>query len=586
MFKLLTRLRTKELVLIAISVVFIVIQVWLDLKLPDYMANITTLVQTPGSSINDIWKEGQGMLMCVSCSLIASIIVGYLSSFIGAGFSKNLRKEMFEKVYSFGLEDVQKFSISSLITRTTNDVMHVQRLVTMGLQVSVKAPIMAVWAISKIINKSKVLSGLTGITAVVSMAIMFVTMIIVVPKFKKVQKLTDQINGTTREGLLGIRVVRAYNAEKYQEQKFDNVNQELTKLGKFTGRTMSALWPCIDLTTYALTLGTYIIGAFLIQNALLDMRLELFSNIIVFSNYSSQVLSSFMMLSMIVIMYPRVSVSANRILDVLQTNPAITDGPITTDTEIKGTIEFKNVSFKYPDMNSYILQNISFTAAAGETIAIVGATGSGKTTLVNLIPRFYDVSNGEILIDGINIKEYSRNALNSKISYVPQKAMLFSGTVHENVAYGESYGIKPSEQDVIEAISVAQAEDFVLNMDGQYNAKIARGGNNISGGQKQRLQIARAIARNPEFYIFDDSFSALDYKTDAALRKAIKEKASNSTKFIVAQRISTIRYADKIIVIDKGTIVGMGKHNELLDSCSEYRSIAEAQLRKEELYNG
>lgn len=585
MLKLLTRLRAKELILIAISVVFIVIQVWLDLKLPDYMSNITTLVQTPGSSMQDIWLQGRGMLMCVSCSLISSVIVGYLSSFIGAGFSKNLREEMFNKVYSFGMAEVKKFSISSLITRTTNDIMHVQRLVTMGLQIAIKAPIMAVWAVSKIIDKSAILSGITGITAVVCMVMMFLTMMVVIPKFKRVQKLTDQINGTTRESILGIRVIRAYNAEKYQENKFDNVNQELTKIGKFTGRTMSALWPCIDLTTYGLTIGTYVIGAFLIQNAVFDMKLELFSNIIVFSNYSSQVLSSFMMLAMIVVMYPRVSVSSNRILEVLKTEPSVIEGQMNTDTEIQGKVEFRNVSFKYPDRDAYVLKNISFVAETGETIAFVGATGCGKSTLVNLIPRFYDASDGEILVDDVNVKKYTRSALNSKISYVPQKAILFSGTVTENVSYGNKYGIKPTAEDVVEAINIAQAEEFVKNMDGSYDAQVARSGNNISGGQKQRLQIARAIARNPEFYIFDDSFSALDYKTDAALRKAIKEKAQNSTKFIVAQRIGTIRYADKIIVLENGTIAGIGTHNYLLDNCPAYRSMAEAQLKKEELYN-
>lgn len=586
MLKLLTRLKAKELIFISISIVFIVVQVWLDLMLPDYMANITTLVQTPGNTIREILNQGVGMLLCITGSLITSIIVGYLSSFIGSGFSKNLREELFDKVYSFGMAEINRFSISSLITRTTNDVMHVQRLVTMGLQIAIKAPIMAVWAVSKIVDKSKILSEITGIAVVVSMVIMFATMMIVVPKFKKVQKLTDQINGVTRESLLGIRVTRAYNAEKYQETKFDNVNQELTKIGKFTGRIMTALWPCIDLTTYALTLGTYLIGAFLIQNSIIDMRLELFSNIVVFSNYSSMVLSSFMMLATIIIMYPRVSVSSNRILEVLNTEPSVVEGNMNSTTQLRGLVEFKDVSFRYPATDKYVFEHVSFVAQPGETIAIVGPTGCGKSTLINLIPRFYDATSGDILLDGLSIKEYSKESLNSKIGYVPQKVTLFSGSVHENVSYGYSYGNKPTLEDVKNAINIAQAEDFVLNMDGQYDAQIARSGNNISGGQKQRLQIARAIARKPQIYIFDDSFSALDYKTDALVRKAIKNISSESTKFIVSQRIGTIRYSDKIIVLENGHVVGLGTHDELLDNCPEYRSMAEAQLRKEELYNG
>ena len=576
----------KELILMAISIVFIVLQVGLDLRLPEYMSNITVLVQTPGSNIYDILMEGAGMLLCVTCSLITSIIVGYLASHIGAGFSKNLREEMFDKVYSFGMEEIKKFSISSLITRTTNDINHVQRMVSMRLQIGIKAPIMAMWAVSKIIDKSLVLSGLTGIAVLMAVLTMFVTMLIVIPKFKLVQKLTDRINCVSRESLLGIRVIRAYNAEEFQEEKFDDVNTELTKLGKFTGKTMTVIWPLIDLVNYGLTLGIYIIGAILIQRAVLDMKLELFSNIIVFSNYASQVLASFMMLAMTIIMYPRVSVSSKRLLEVLNTKSTIVDGNFDgKNTAVRGKIEFNHVSFKYPDSDNYVLKDISFVANPGETVAVVGSTGCGKSTLIHLIPRFYDVTSGKITIDNIDIKDYTKEGLNSKIGYVPQKAVLMSNTVSENVGYGNKYGKVPSQEQIEKAIEIAQAKSFVMQMSEGYESQIARGGTNVSGGQMQRLQIARAVARDPEIYIFDDSFSALDYKTDAILRKELQQHTNDSTKIIVAQRIGTIRYADKIVVLNNGKIEGCDTHNNLLDNCSLYRSMAEAQLRKEELYN-
>lgn len=586
MLKLLTRFRMKELILMAISIVFIVLQVGLDLRLPEYMSNITVLVQTPGSNIYDILMEGAGMLLCVTCSLITSIIVGYLASHIGAGFSKNLREEMFDKVYSFGMEEIKKFSISSLITRTTNDINHVQRMVSMRLQIGIKAPIMAMWAVSKIIDKSLVLSGLTGIAVLMAVLTMFVTMLIVIPKFKLVQKLTDRINCVSRESLLGIRVIRAYNAEEFQEEKFDDVNTELTKLGKFTGKTMTVIWPLIDLVNYGLTLGIYIIGAILIQRAVLDMKLELFSNIIVFSNYASQVLASFMMLAMTIIMYPRVSVSSKRLLEVLNTKSTIVDGNFDgKNTAVRGKIEFNHVSFKYPDSDNYVLKDISFVANPGETVAVVGSTGCGKSTLIHLIPRFYDVTSGKITIDNIDIKDYTKEGLNSKIGYVPQKAVLMSNTVSENVGYGNKYGKVPSQEQIEKAIEIAQAKSFVMQMSEGYESQIARGGTNVSGGQMQRLQIARAVARDSEIYIFDDSFSALDYKTDAILRKELQQHTNDSTKIIVAQRIGTIRYADKIVVLNNGKIEGCDTHNNLLDNCSLYRSMAEAQLRKEELYN-
>lgn len=586
MLTLLTRLRKRELILMAISIVFIVFQVGLDLRLPEYMSNITVLVQTPGSNINDILKEGISMLLCVTYSLGTSVFIGYLASHIGAGFSKNLREEMFDKVYSFGMQEIKKFSISSLITRTTNDINHVQRMVSMGLQIGIKAPIMAVWAVSKIVNKNFVLSGLTGIAVIVSTLIMFITMIIVVPKFKQVQKLTDKINCISREGLLGIRVVRAYNAEKFQEDKFDDVNLELTKLGKFTGKTMAMIWPLIDLVNYGLTLGIYIVGAILIQKATIDAKLELFSNVIVFSSYASQVLASFMMLSMIVIMYPRVSVSSNRLLEVLKTKSTIVDGHFDgKNAAVHGKVESDKVSFKYPDSDNYLLKDVSFVANPGETVAIVGATGCGKSTLIHLIPRFYDATSGKISIDNIDVKEYTKEGLNSKIGYVPQKAVLMSNTVTENVGYGNKNKVKPNQEQIEKAIEIAQAKDFVQQMDDGYNSKIARGGTNVSGGQMQRLQIARAIARNPEIYIFDDSFSALDYKTDAVLRAELSKHTQNSTKIIVAQRIGTIRHADRIVVLNNGVVEGYDTHNNLLDNCPLYRNMAEAQLRKEELYN-
>lgn len=586
MLKLLTRFRIKELILMAISIVFIILQVGLDLRLPEYMSNITVLIQTPNSSMYDILMEGAGMLLCVTCSLITSIIVGYLASHIGAGFSKNLREEMFDKVYSFGMEEIKKFSVSSLITRTTNDINHVQRMVSIGLQIGIKAPIMAVWAVSKIIDKNLVLSGLTGIAVLIAVLTMFVTMLIVIPKFKLVQKLTDRINCVSRESLLGIRVIRAYNAEEFQEEKFDDVNTELTKLGKFTGKTMTVIWPLIDLVNYGLTLGIYIIGAILIQRAVLDMKLELFSNIIVFSNYASQVLASFMMLAMTIIMYPRVSVSSKRLLEVLNTKSTIIDGNFDgKNTAVRGKIEFNHVSFKYPDSDNYVLKDISFVANPGETLAIVGSTGGGKSTLIHLIPRFYDATSGKITIDNVDIKNYTKEGLNSKIGYVPQKAVLMSNTVSENVGYGNKYGKVPSQKQIEKAIEIAQARSFVMQMSEGYESQIARGGTNVSGGQMQRLQIARAVARDPEIYIFDDSFSALDYKTDAILRKELQQHTNDSTKIIVAQRIGTIRYADKIVVLNNGKIEGCDTHNNLLDNCPLYRSMAEAQLRKEELYN-
>ena len=586
MLTLLNKFGLKEFGLLILSFIFVVLQVGLDLKLPEYLSNITVLVQTPGNSIYDILMQGAGMLICITFSLITSIIVGYLASHIGAGFSKNLREEIFDKVYDFGMEEIKRFSISSLITRTTNDINHAQRMIAMGLQIGVKAPIMALWAVSKILDKNLELSGLTGVAVALAFLIMMITMFVVMPKFKLVQKLTDKINGVSREGLIGIRVIRAYNAEQFQEAKFDDVNVELTKLGKFTGKTMTVIWPLIDLINYGLTLGIYIVGALLIQKSAIDMKLDLFSNIVVFSSYASQVLAAFMMLGMTIVMYPRVSVSSKRLIEILKTKPSMTEGKFDgKNTAVHGRVEFNNVSFKYPDSDNYVLKDISFIANPGETIAIVGLTGCGKSTLINLIPRFYDVTSGKITIDNVDIRDYTKEGLNSKIGYVPQKAVLMSETVNNNIGYGTKHNVKPSQEQIEQAMKIAQAKQFVMQMSEGSESQISRCGTNVSGGQMQRLQIARAIARDPEIYIFDDSFSALDYKTDAILRKELEQHTQENTKIIVAQRIGTIRYADKIVVLNNGKVEGYDTHNNLLDNCSLYRSMAEAQLRKEELYN-
>ncbi len=586
MFKLFKKLDRKDVFFVLISVALIAFQVWLDLKLPDYMSNITALVQTSGSQMSDILKQGGYMLLCAFGSLVSAIVVGYLAALISSSFSKKLRKEIFEKVETFGMEEIKKFSTSSLITRTTNDVTQVEMLIGMGLQMLIKAPIMAVWAISKIINKSLEWSALTGTGVVILLTTVITLMIIVLPRFKIVQKLIDRINGVTRENLMGIRVIRAFNAEQFQEGRFEDVNTTLTKTQLFNQRCFSALNPIMNLVMHFLTLGIYFIGAYLIVEANMVEKITLFGNMVVFSSYGMQVIMSFLMLAMIFMIWPRAEVSASRINEVLNEEPAIEDGTKKDGISGKeGTVEFKNVSFKYPDADEYLLRDISFTVNKGETIAFIGSTGSGKSTLINLVPRFYDVTDGEILVDGINVKEYSQEALHNKIGYVPQKAFLFNGTVKENIAYGSNGKGNITDEKVKEAIEVAQGTDFVMAMDQQYDSHIARGGTNVSGGQKQRLAIARAIARDPEIYIFDDSFSALDYKTDATLRKALKNYTKDATSMIVAQRIGTILNADKIVVLDKGKCVGIGTHKELLKTCEVYKEIALSQLSKEELEN-
>mgnify|MGYP004564381705 FL=1 len=585
MFKLFKNFNTKDLLIIILCIIFVVIQVWLDLKLPDYMSSITRLVQTEGSSMNEIILQGVYMLLCAFGSLLSAICVGYMSSLLSANFSKVLRKKIFNKVEDFGTEEIKKFSTSSLITRTTNDVTQIEMLISMGLQLLIKAPIMAVWAISKILNKSIEWSALTGVGVVVLLATIITLMLIVLPRFEIVQKLIDKVNGVTRENLMGIRVVRAFNAEKFEEERFDKVNCELTNTQLFNQKCFAILNPMMNIVMHFLTLGIYFIGAILIEKSLMSDKITLFSDMVVFSSYGMQVIMSFLMLAMIFMMWPRAEVSAKRINEVLDSSISIIDGNYYDAGLEKGTVEFKNVSFKYPDADEYLLKNISFKVNRGETIAFIGSTGSGKSTLINLVPRFYDVTDGEILVDGINVKEYKGEVLHNKIGYVPQKAVMFTGTVFYNVAYGEAAEKDISLDKVKKAIEVAQGTDFVEKMENTYEAHIARGGTNVSGGQKQRLAIARAIAKDPEIYIFDDSFSALDYKTDSSLRRELKKYTKDATSMIVAQRIGTIINADKIVVLDKGECVGIGTHKELLKSCEVYKEIALSQLSKEELEN-
>ena len=585
MFKIFKNFTKKDVFLILICIFLIVFQVWLDLKLPDYMTAITKLVQTDGSKVTDVLKQGGYMLLCAFGSLASAIFVGYLASMISATFSKNLRKKLFENVESFGMEEIKRFSTSSLITRTTNDITNVQMFISMGLQMLIKAPITAAWAIFKILNKSWQWSAVTGGAVIILIITVVILMITVLPKFKIVQKLIDNINSLTRENLTGIRVVRAFNAEKYQENKFELGNDKLTKTQLFNQRTMSIMAPIMYMVMNALTLSIYMIGAVLINNASMVNKIGLFSDMVVFSSYAMQVIMAFLMLAMIFIMYPRAAVSAERINEVIETESNIKDGNIVKENKIKGEVEFKNVSFKYPDSEEYMIKNISFKANKGETVAFIGSTGSGKSTLINLIPRFYDVTDGEILVDGINVKDYSLELLHSKIGYVPQKAVMFNGTINYNVSYGKGKNKKIDENKIKEAIEIAQGKEFVERMPDKYESNISQGGTNISGGQKQRLAIARAIARDPEIYIFDDSFSALDYKTDYLLRKELKEYTKDATNLIVAQRIGTIMNADKIIVLENGKCVGMGTHKELLKDNDVYREIAYSQLSKEELEN-
>ena len=585
MFKLFKNFTKKDIGMIIVSIALVVFQVWLDLKLPDYMSAITRLVQTDGAAMADILRQGGYMLLCAFGSLVSACIVGFFASNLSASFSYTLRSKVYNKVLNLSTAEVKQFQTSSLITRTTNDITQLEMLISIGLQLLIKAPIMAVWAITKILNKSIEWSMLTAGCVVILLCVVIGLMLIVLPRFEKVQKLIDKINNVTRESITGIRVIRAFNAEKYQENRFGKVNDDLTNMQLFNQKCFAILNPIMMLVMNGLTLGIYAIGTYLINNAVISVKISLFSDMVIFSSYGMQVIMSFLMLAMIFMMWPRAQISARRINEVLDCKVSIEDGKDDIKPTEVGTVEFKNVSFKYPDADEYLLRNISFKVNKGETIAFIGSTGSGKSSLINLVPRFYDATDGEVLVDGVNVKNYSLEELHNKLGYIPQKAVMFTGTVKSNVAYGTKNGKKPSDKKVSEAVKIAQAEEFVSKMEGGLDAHIARGGTNVSGGQKQRLAIARSIARDPEIYIFDDSFSALDYKTDATLRSELKKYTKDATSMIVAQRIGTIINADKIVVLDKGTCVGMGTHQELLKNCEVYKEIALSQLSKEELEN-
>ena len=585
MIKIFKNLEKKDLLIVLVVIGLVIFSVFLDLRMPEYMSEITKLVQTEDSTMNEILKAGLYMLICAVASLICTIIVGYLTSLLSARFSRTIRKKVFEKVESFGIAEIKKFSTSSLITRTTNDVSQIEMLLAMGLQLLIKAPVMAVWALMKILGKSTELSLVTGVGVIIVVTVNLIIISIVSPRFQRIQKLTDKLNGVTRESLSGIRVIHAFNAEKFSENRFNKVNEDLTGIHLTVTKTFAWMDPVMNFVMHFQHLAIYVVGAYLIMNSTLIDKINIFSNVVVFSSYGMQVIISFLMLTFIFMVLPRAMVSIRRINEVLDSDVSIVSGTFKGNTKEKGTVEFRNVSFKYPDADEYLLKDISFKANTGETVAFIGSTGSGKSTLINLVPRMYDATDGEIFVDGVNVKEYDTHELNNRIGYISQKAVMFTGTVEDNVSYGYNGKKKPTKEEIKKAIKIAQATDFVEKMDKKYSSHIARGGTNISGGQKQRLSIARAIARDPEIYIFDDSFSALDYQTDLKLRQELKKNMKNATNLIVAQRIGTIMNADKIIVLDKGECVGMGTHKELLKSCKVYKEIALSQLSEEELKN-
>ena len=585
MFKLFKNLEKKDYLIILFVSILVVFSVFLDLRIPEYMSEITKLVQTENSTMKEILTSGFYMLVCAISSLICTVVVGYLTSLLSARFSRSVRRKIFAKVEDFGIAEIKKFQTSSLITRTTNDVTQIEMLLAMGLQMLIKAPVMAIWALTKIIGKSGELSLITAVGVIIIVVTNLIIISIVTPRFTKIQKLTDKVNGVTRENITGIQVIHAFNAEKFQEDRFDNVNDEITNIHLKITRTFALMEPMMNFVMHFQHLAIYVVGAFLIINSSMTDKITMFSNMVVFSSYGIQVIISFLLLTFIFMVAPRAKVSANRINEVLEEDISIKNGTFNGKTKEKGTIEFKNVSFKYPDADEYILKDISFKVKKGETIAFIGSTGSGKSTLINLVPRLYDVTDGEVFVDGVNVKEYDIKSLNNKIGYIPQTAVMFTGTVADNVSYGDKDGKKPTIEKVKKAIDIAQAKDFVLKMDNKYDSHVARGGTNISGGQKQRLSIARAIARDPEIYIFDDSFSALDYQTDLTLRQELKKYTKNATSMIVAQRIGTIMNADKIVVLDKGECVGVGTHKDLLKNCEIYKEIALSQLSEEELEN-
>ena len=584
MIRLFKNLKLKDWLLFFVAVLFIVSQVYLDLKMPDYMSKITTLVQTAGSEMKDILLNGGYMLLCAFGSLVAAILVGFLMARVSSDFSLNTRSRLYRKVESLSSGDIKKFSTSSLITRTTNDITQLEMVLGMGLQLLIKAPIMAIWAIDKIVNKNFEFSIITGVAVVILLVTIITITLIVFPKFKIVQKLTDKINSVTRENLTGIRVVRAFNAEKFQEDKFAKVNNDLTNQQLFNQKTFSIMMPVMYFIMHMLPLAIYFVGATLINNSIMYDKIIIFSDMVVFTSYATQVIMSFLMLAMIFVMMPRATVSAKRINEVLDTNVGVKGGSLIQykDKNDDISVEFKNVSFKYPDAEEDVLKDISFKVNKGETIAFIGSTGSGKSTLVNLVLRFYDVTKGEVLINGKNIKDYNLNYLYSKFGYVPQKAVLFSGDVKDNIALAD----KVQNMEMIKTgAMVSEAEEFILKMDKNYDTHIAQGGTNISGGQKQRLAIARAVYKRPDIYVFDDSFSALDYKTDQLVRSNLKKITKNACTLIVASRIGTILHADKIVVLDEGKCVGIGTHQELMKTCEVYKQIALSQLSRKELQN-
>lgn len=583
MLKILKYFRKREWLYVSVSFLCVIFQVWLSLKLPDYMSEITILVQTEGSAMGDILSAAGMMLICAIGTFAITFVTDYFVSKTSAGLSMRLREAVFDKTMSFSMEEINHFSTASLITRSINDITQVTMFVMMGVKVGGRAPIMAVWAIIKMYGKSWKWTAATGVFVCILLLMLGMVFTFAIPKFAVMQKLTDRLNRVTRENLAGIRVVRAYNAEEYQENKFADANDELTRTNLFTNRLMAVSSPGMQLIMSGLTLAIYWIGVYAINGAEMNEKLNIFSDMIVFSSYATQVITAFMILTMILMILPRAVVSAKRINEVLDTESKITDGLTEGSGPKQGELEFRHVSFRYPDAVDDVLHDISFTAHKGETVAFIGTTGSGKSTLMSLIPRFYDVSKGEVLVDGINVKDYKQEALRNKLSYVPQKTVMFSGTVSSNVAYGSNGQGEPSEELVRKSLNIARAAEFVEKMEGTYAAPISQGGTNISGGQKQRLAIARAVCRRPEIYVFDDSFSALDYKTDRILRNELKKETADATTLIVAQRIGTIMDADKIIVLNEGKIVGQGKHKELLKSCRIYQEIAQLQLGEEAL---
>lgn len=584
MVKLFRYLKKREWLMAAVSLVFIISQVWLDLRLPEYMSEITVLVQTDGSTMSEILTAGAKMLGCALGSMAMAIITCYFASVIAASVSRRLQSELYHKVLSFSSEEMNHFSTASLITRSTNDVTQVQMIFAMGMQLMIKAPIMAVMAIIKIQNKGNwQWTTLTAGAVLLLLTVITLLMSYALPKFRKMQSLTDNLNRITRENLTGLRVVRAYNAENYQESKFTAANDEMTTNSLRVNRAMSIINPVMSLVMNGISLGIYWIGAYLIESAGMQDKLGIFSNMVVFSSYSMQVIMSFMMLAMIFVMLPRAQVSAKRILEVLQTTPALKNGSRDNDNALQGEIEFDHVSFRYPGADADMLEDITFTAHKGETVAFIGATGSGKTTLVNLIPRLYDVSKGSVKVDGADVREYDLKKLRDKLGYVSQKAVLFAGDIRQNIRLGDNGKQQAADDEIRAALDIAQSSDFVGNIPEGIGGEVAQNGANFSGGQKQRLSIARAIARKPEIYIFDDSFSALDYKTDRVLRSRLKQESAGVTTLIVAQRIGTIMDADKIIVLDDGRAVGIGTHKQLLETCPVYKQIAASQLSKEEL---